>query len=78
MRLNSMHTPVIEIFKTSVRNKRQSKTVLAELCKCFPALKINFDLDDCDKILRVEGADIEAEKIIEVLSSRALQCELLS
>ncbi len=45
----------IEIFKTNVLNR----PVAAKLVKCLEGLlaqaKVNFDLEDCDHILRVEA-----------------------
>ncbi len=46
----------VEVFKTNVEKKSQSKMLLGVLHETFPSLKINFDLSDCDKVLRVEGA----------------------
>ena len=51
--------------------------LLLILCEVFPSHKINFDLDDCDKILRMEGERIESEKIISLLNSNGHQCEML-
>lgn len=38
---------------------------------------INFDLDDCDKILRVESDEVIPEKISEVLTCKGFICEVL-
>jgi hypothetical protein len=47
------------------------------LAEEFPAHKINFDLNDCDKILRVQGKNILQEKIINVVTALNYQCEIL-
>jgi hypothetical protein len=39
--------------------------------------KINFDLDDCDKILRVEGKNVLPGKIIGLLKANGYQCQAL-
>jgi len=44
----------IEIFKTNVTDNASAKDIIEELACLIPSAKINFDLDDCDKILRVE------------------------
>lgn len=49
---------MVEIFKTNVNNKRLAKILLNALHNHFPACSFNFDLDDCDRILRVQGEDI--------------------
>ena len=46
---------MVEVFKTNVQKKAQSKMLLCILSEAFPSFKINFDLSDCDKVLRVEG-----------------------
>jgi hypothetical protein len=46
---------MVEVFKTNIQKKIQGKKLLCILAETFPALKINFDLSDCDKILRVKG-----------------------
>jgi len=68
---------MVEVFKTNVQELDQSKTLIQKLLEHFPKSKINFDLDDCDKILRAEGSDIQPEKMIEVLNSNGYQCRVL-
>ncbi len=46
---------MVEIFKTDVRKQMISEKIVMKLNAHFPAYKINFDPDDCDKILRVES-----------------------
>ncbi|MET3126277.1 hypothetical protein ABID42_001379 [Arcicella rosea] len=66
---------VIEIFKTNVSNKQTSDEVLNLLKGFYPHLKINFDLDDCDNILRVQGHNFPSNHIVEILSQMGLCCE---
>ena len=68
---------MIEIFKTNVLKKAQSKMLLCVLSKAFPSFKINFDLSDCDKVLRVEGDNIEALSIMIFLKENGFRCEVL-
>jgi hypothetical protein len=68
---------MVEVFKTNVRRKPQSKMLLCVLSEVFPTSKINFDLSDCDKVLRVEGDDIEALKILELVKQHGFMCEVL-
>ena len=69
---------MVEVFKTNVRAKRKSKLLLSVLCENFPLHKINFDLSDCDKILRVEGKAVPPAQIISLLTASGYQCEVLS
>jgi uncharacterized protein YggU (UPF0235/DUF167 family) len=68
---------MIEVYKTNVRKKGQANELIKSLSKQMPLFKINFDLDDRDKILRVEGKKIKPEKIIQVLKTNGYHCEEL-
>jgi hypothetical protein len=46
---------MIEIFKTNVRTKRDAKQVLETLNRLFSEVQANFDLQDRDRILRLQG-----------------------
>ncbi|MGN6638131.1 MAG: methyltransferase type 11 [Mucilaginibacter sp.] len=67
----------VEVFKTNVRYKRQAKMLLEVLSTSFPRFKINFDLEDCDKILRIEGKKIPQQKITALVTGRGYQCSVL-
>jgi len=51
--------------------------LLSILSETFPSLKINFDLSDCDKILRVEGDNIMPLRVMVLLKERGFLCEVL-
>ena len=68
---------MVEVFKTNVQKKAQSKMLLCILSEAFPSFKINFDLSDCDKVLRVEGDNIEALRIMTLVKENGVKCEIL-
>jgi len=68
---------MVEVFKTNVQKKVQSKMLLCILSEEFPSFKINFDLSDCDKVLRVEGDNIEALPIMILVKEYGVKCEIL-
>ncbi len=68
---------MVEVFKTNVQRKGEAKMLLLKLVQLFPEHKINFDLDDCDKILRVQGKNISSEKIIQLIIEENYQCKVL-
>jgi hypothetical protein len=68
---------MVEVFKTNVQKKAQSKMLLCVLSEAFPSFKINFDLSDCDKVLRVEGDNIEALRIMILVKEYGVNCEVL-
>ncbi|OIV39902.1 hypothetical protein [Flavobacterium johnsoniae] len=68
---------MIEVFKTNVQEVEQSIMIVGKLLEHFPNSIVNFDLEDCDKILRVHASSISNPKIIELLNSYGFQCEVL-
>ena len=68
---------MVEIFKTNVQKKTESKILLSVLSEAFPSFKINVDLSDCDKVLRVEGDHIEALRIMVFVIETGFSCEVL-
>jgi hypothetical protein len=68
---------MVEVFKTNVYEVVESEKITRSLLEYFPYCKINFDLEDCDKILRVEGKTIDIGKIIEKLQVQGYLCEIL-
>ena len=69
---------MVEVFKTNVRHREAAEQLASILRGRFAFSKISFDLEDCDKILRVEGKQICVEAIIEILNTHGLQCEVLT
>ena len=68
---------MVEIFKTNVYDIMQAKEVIALLNQHFPAFMINFDLHDCDKILRVKGESIPVTEIVDIVSEKGFDCSVL-
>lgn len=70
---------MIEVFKTNVQNKVQAKRILNKLKKGFSEAYINFDLDDCDKILRIDGIrGSYSDLIVNDLNKLGFKCEVLN
>ena len=72
-----MQTTVIEVFKTNIQEREVAYKVSLELAKHFPNTKINFDLDDCDNILRVEGNGFSIQAVVEAAKTLGFICEPL-
>jgi hypothetical protein len=68
---------MVEVFKTDVLQEHQAHTLVIELLQHFPDSKINFDLDDCDRILRIEGLNFLADKVMLLLEENGFYCRLL-
>lgn len=46
---------IVEVFKTDVPDALIAKDVIDYLLKISPETLINFDLEDCDHVLRIES-----------------------
>lgn len=44
----------VEIFKTNVLEPPVAKALVRSLKRLLPGSRVNFDLEDCDNILRIE------------------------
>ncbi|MGZ3871360.1 MAG: methyltransferase type 11 [Mucilaginibacter sp.] len=64
---------MVEIFRTDVNNKRLAAKILKALQSEFPECDFNFDLDDCDRILRVQtSGNVECIKIMQLVKEYAI------
>lgn len=68
---------MVEVFKTNVGQVAEAQVLLEKLGKSFPNYKINFDLEDCDKILLIEGKNINHQNVIVLVNKSNYQCEVL-
>jgi hypothetical protein len=68
---------MIYIFRTSVKTKNQIKRLTPHLNKVVPTDQWNFDLDDCDKILRIDTDENIVSRITELLKIHRIHCEEL-
>jgi hypothetical protein len=68
---------MIEVFKTNVQEFAEAQKLVAVLRRHFPGSKINIDLDDCDKVLRVEGSNLRVEKVMTLVTEKGFVCTVL-
>jgi len=68
---------MILVFKTSVRTAAESAKLKEPLNALNKDARWNFDLEDCDNILRVEGAAVHAEEIESLLQREGFDCQEL-
>jgi hypothetical protein len=69
---------MVEVFRTNVASATQSDLLVQELLYYFPSSNINFDLDDCDKILRVAAESFSPNVVIDILKRNGYEAEVLS
>ena len=63
---------MIFVFKTSVKTKMQIKQLKPHIDNTIPRAKWNFDLEDCDKILRIDNEGNVVFKIIDLLNKHKI------
>lgn len=68
---------MVEVFKTNVAEAAHAERLIALLQRHFPGGRITFDLEDCDKVLRVEHADITTQEVITLLRGNEYECSVL-
>ncbi|WP_259067716.1 hypothetical protein HDF24_19230 [Mucilaginibacter sp. X4EP1] len=68
---------MIEVFKTNVENSKQAVPLLHLLHNQLPSTEINFDLEDCDNILRVKGESFCPLNVIQIVRDNGFDCALL-
>lgn len=70
---------MVLIYKTSVRYKKQVKLIEPKLDALLaPQGDWNFDLQDCDRILRLETPDaLVPKRVVELLDSHGFECREL-
>ena len=65
---------MIFVFKTSVKTKMQIKKLKPHIDKILPNEKWNFDLEDSDKILRIDSEENIGLVIIDLLNIHNHTC----
>lgn len=68
---------MVEVFKTNIEKKTETEMLIWALSRSFPLLKINVDLSDCDRVLRVEGEHIEPTTIMALVQENGFMCEVI-
>lgn len=73
----SNHTMPVEVFKTNVKTKRNADMVVHRIKRILPVGRVSFDLEDCDKVLRIEATEIQSQSILNLLLELGFTCTLL-
>ncbi len=71
---------MVEVFKTNVKSREQADMFLMQMRKFYATYKANFDLEDCDRILRVEciSGMVNPSAVIRLLEKNGFEGEVLA
>jgi hypothetical protein len=68
----------VEVFKTNVADPERAKWLADQIEGNFANCKVNFDLNDCDRILRIVYEEtIQADLLIDLLRNVGCIAEVL-
>jgi hypothetical protein len=70
---------MVEVFKTNVNDEGAANSLLDKIHNTFGDHKANFDLQDCDKILRVRclSGPVQSPYIMNILKNAGWYAEIL-
>jgi hypothetical protein len=57
---------MVEVFKTDVNNPDHARLLVDQIHKTFVGYKANFDLEDCDNILRIESKSNRVDSLLVI------------
>ncbi len=71
---------IIEVFKTNIEDAGDARLLVDRIKAIFPDCYANFDLSDCDHILRVVGASgtVMVSAIIDLVENLGYVAEVLN
>jgi len=70
---------IVEVFKTNVETGEQAERLVNLIRENFPEYTVNFDLDDCDRILRVKSSGfILANSLLNLLHNNGVDAAMLT
>lgn len=71
---------MVEVFRTNVRARSHAKMLISHIHRAFGDYEANFDLDDCDNILRIKcnSGKIQSSGLIALLRDFGFHAEILN
>ena len=68
---------MVEVFKTIVADQNVANDIAMQLRLHASVAEVSFDLDDCDRILRVKGHSVDVQTIVREVIRMGYSCEVL-
>jgi hypothetical protein len=69
---------MVEVFKTNVNSTEKAKDLIAYIHQLYPEYQANFDLTDCDKILRIYfSGEVNIDGLINIVKQQGFLASVL-
>ncbi|HZX73390.1 MAG TPA: hypothetical protein VFE57_03155 [Cyclobacteriaceae bacterium] len=70
---------MVEVFKTNVHDEQHARLIIEEIHRSFMNYKATFDLEDCDRILRIQCdyGLVEAPLLVTLIDNLGYKAEVL-
>jgi hypothetical protein len=70
---------MVEVFKTNVSDPDQARRLTDQIHLAFAEYRANFDLEDCDNILRIKASSgsVCTVSMIDLLKGQGYEAEVL-
>lgn len=68
---------MVEFFKTNIQHHFDAIKIKGLLSKEFPSAIFTFDLLSKDKLLRAEGKNIPASRVVQIIKHEGFYCEVV-
>ena len=65
---------MVEVFKTNIHNAAAAHALVRSIRQHTGCRRVDIDLEDCDKVLRVEGEGICAREITVLVTNAGFEC----
>lgn len=67
----------IGVYKTNINSQEVACDLANDLKSKFAFTSVSFDLEDCDKVLRVMGLEVNTGSIIAFMNKKGYSCTSL-
>ncbi|HIY75299.1 MAG TPA: hypothetical protein H9825_03475 [Candidatus Sphingobacterium stercorigallinarum] len=71
------NTVMVGVFKTNIHQHKDAANLRDILHYLVQPIRITFDLEDCDKIMRIEAENFDVFEVINTVNVCGFNCELL-
>lgn len=63
------------VFKTDVSSPSIGKKLISELMTVLPIIKATIDMEDIDRVLRLESHQLQVETVVHTVEQLGINCK---